>query len=424
MTTTLGTAELLARFDEWEQDNHRRRVLESVNLNAATNALSPRARAALSASIADKGASGGPRSRHHLGSVDVDRIEEGVAGLACSLFHATAADLRPPTGSLANAIAITALAPRDRPIMVGGAEALAHYTVRDEGWGGRLTGGVVPLAFADNGVDLDLDRIGRDVAEHRPSLIFVGSQAMLFPVDLAGLREIADRIGALIVYDAAHPLGVIAGGRFQDPLGEGADVIAASTQKSLPGPVGGLLLARDEQIADSLYQAGDLLLANYHNNRVLALGITLAEMSAFGRAYAEQTVANAQFLAAQLQANDLSPAFPDRGFTRSNQLLLPWASKEEADGFARACAEANIALSTIRLPSAPGVEAYGTRVGLQDTTRRGITRDALSELAAILADIAHGRGARTHADRVRELAAQIQQVYYTFEHPLPGSDEH
>jgi glycine hydroxymethyltransferase len=422
MTTTLAPAELLAHFDDWEQANHRRRVLESVNLNAATNALSARARAALSASIADKGASGGPRSRHHLGSADVDRIEEAVTGLACQLFHGVDADLRPPTGSLANAIAITALVPRDRPIMVAGAEALSHYTVRDEGWGGRLTGGVVPLAFADNGVDLDLEQIARDVAEHRPAVIFVGSQAMLFPVDLPGLRQIADQVGARIVYDAAHPLGLMAGGQFQDPLLEGADIIAASTQKSLPGPVGGLLVTVDEQIADALYRAADLLLANYQNNRVLALGITLAEMTAFGHAYAERTVANAQFLAEQLQANDLPPAFADRGFTRSNQLLLPWTNKDESDAFARACATSNIAVSTIRLPSAPGIEAYGTRLGVQDVTRRGVTRAGLAELATVLAAIGHQRGEATHADRVRELAAQIQTVYYTFEHPRPDAD--
>lgn len=422
MSSTLAPAELLACFDGWEQDNHRRRVLESVNLNAATNALSPRARAALSATIAVKGASGGIRTRHHLGSTDVDRIEESVTALARELFHAADADARPPTGSLANAIAITAVVPRDRPIMVGGAEALSHYTVRDEGWGGRLSAGVVPLAFAGNGVDLDLQRIARDAERHRPAAIVVGSQAMLFPVDLAGLRPIADSVGARIIYDAAHPLGLIAGGRFQDPLVEGADVIAASTQKSLPGPVGGVLLAGDTEVAEAIYKAADLLLANYQNNRVLALGITLAEMTAFGREYARRMVSTAQFLAAELRSNGLSPAFADRGFTRSNQILLPWTSKHEADAFARSCAEAHIALSTVRMPSGAGEERFATRVGVQDITRRGMPPAAVSELATILADVGRaGPGRISHA-RARELAADFQTVYYTFEHPEPDTD--
>lgn len=428
-TSVTGLTGLLAQLSGWEHDNHQRRIVYGLNLNAATNAVSQRCRAALSSTTADRGASGGLHSRHHPGSRDVDQIESAIAALTGEVFGATGVDLRPPTGSIANAIVLAACVPRDRPILVGRAESLAHYTVTDRGWGGRLTGGVQPLAFAADGVSLDLERIAEDVERHRPAAIILGSQAMLFPLDLAGLRRIAEPAGALIVYDAAHPLGMIAGGQFQVPLAEGSDVITASTQKSFPGPVGGLVLTNDETINTAVYRAADLLLANYHNNRVLALGIAMAEMAAFGPDYARACIANAQYFAGRLADSGFDMPFADRGYTQSNVLLVRWPSREAADSFARRCEEVNISLSTIRIPGGTTADRaaypdepagpFGTRIGLQDLTRRGIGHDALEEIARILADVAAERDLTGCRAAVADLAATVPTVYYTFDHPSP-----
>jgi glycine hydroxymethyltransferase len=412
-TTTAVTAvsALADQLAEWEQAHEWWRGHQTVNLNAATNTLSPRARAALASSSADKGISSGRLSRHHMGGRYIDLVEGEIERVACELFHAGAADLRPMSGSLANAIVLAAALPAGGSVLASDAGTLGHLSYRQEGWSGRIAASVVPMPFEPTGIDLDLAAIEATVRRDPPAMIFVGSQVMLFPVDLAGLRRIADGVGATIVYDAAHPLGLIAGGRFQDPLTEGADFITASTQKTLPGPVGGIILSRTVEQMAPIYSASNALLSNYQNNRVLSLGYTLLDMVAFGPAYADSCISNAQHFAAALAGSGLVPLFADRGYTLSNQLLLDWGTKERADAFAQSCEDVDIIVSTTRLPAGDGRIAYGTRLGLQDLTRRGVAPDALAELARLLAAVGLGQPLGPIKEQVRAVAADLGLAY-------------
>jgi len=404
---------LVALHTDWREHG-------TVNLNAATNSLSPAARAALSTVLADKGISSGLRSRHHQGGEYIDAIEDAIERQTVRLFHAGAADLRPPSGSIANALAVASLLPSGRAILVGDENALGHLSLREEGWSGRMSRRVESVPYGENGVDVDLDALERTVDAVEPGMIVVGTQTMMFPVPLTDIRRIADRVGALVVYDAAHPLGLIAGGCFQDPLGEGADVVTASTQKTMPGPVGGVILTRDAATMRPVYEASNRLLSNYQNNRVLALGYTVAEMAEFGREYAQACVANARFLAAELAARGLEPLFAERGFTVSNLFLLPWPGKDAADAFASRCEQAQLIVSTTRLPGAPGsAPRWGSRIGVQDLTRRGYGAGELTELAGLIARIAAGAETDSVSARMTELARAFDTTYYCFENGLP-----
>jgi glycine hydroxymethyltransferase len=281
----------------------------------------------------------------------------------------------------------------------------------------------VRLTFEPNGIDLDLEAVERDMLRYEPALVFVGTQAMLFPLDLRALRQIADRTGTTIVYDAAHPLGLIAGDRFQDPLGEGADLITASTQKSLPGPVGGIVIAGSAELMAPIYEASNHLLSNYQNNRVLSLGYTLLEMAHFGAGYARACVDNAQTLAAELAAAGVDPLFPERGFTQSNHVLLSWGTKTAADEYALRFEAADVIVSTIRLPSGdPANAVFGTRLGVQDVTRHGMGRAEMAEVASLLAAIARDEHVQATKARTTDLASAFSQVRYCFEagQPEPG----
>jgi glycine hydroxymethyltransferase len=412
---TRPTEQLWAQLAGWEAAHRRWRGSETLNLNAATNSLSEVARSALATSMADKGISSGRHSRHHMGGQYLDLIEEQLEQVALDLFGAAAVDLRPPSGSVANAIAIAALVPRDAVLMAGDAATLGHYSYRNEGWGGRLAAAVLRLPFQADGMTLDLDATADAVRRQRPAMIFVGAQAMLFPLDLAALRAIADEVAAVVVYDAAHPLGLIAGGQFQDPLAEGADLITASTQKSLPGPVGGIILARSTDLMSPIYQASNHLLSNYQNNRVLSVGYTLLEMSRYGADYAAACVRNAQALGAALAEAGLAPLFGERGFTRSNQLLIDWDTKESADAFAVRCEQANVIVSTIRLPAGDDRLRFGTRLGTQDLTRHGFGVGEFGEIAELLASIGSGGPIEPARRRVTELAQDHQLIHYSFD---------
>ncbi|HEX3790852.1 MAG TPA: hypothetical protein VHW44_23520 [Pseudonocardiaceae bacterium] len=413
MTNALDLLATLGELDDWTAAHTTWRAESTLNLNAATNTMSDRARAALATSLADKGISSGLHSRHHFGGRFIDQIEARVERVANDLFGAAAVDLRPMSGSLANAIVLAGADPK-RPIVTGDRRTLGHLSFSASGWGGRLAADVLALPFAADGVTVDLAELAVLVARYQPSLIVLGSQAMLFPIDLPGVRAVAGGTG--VVYDAAHPLGLIAGGGFQDPLREGADIVTASTQKSLPGPVGGLILTRTTELMAPLYTLSNALLSNYQNNRVLSLGYTLLEMAAFGRQYADACVRNARALATALAEQGLMPLFAERGFTESNQLLLPWGEKSAADAFAARCEQADIIVSTIRLPSGTdGPARYGSRIGVQDVTRCGIDPALLPEVAALLAALARGAPLEPVAERATALARELRTPRYTFE---------
>jgi glycine hydroxymethyltransferase len=412
--------DLAERLDTLAAAHNRWRMWGTVNLNAATNSLSPRARAALSTSLADKGISSGLRNRHHQGGRRIDEIEELVTGLAADMLGGADADLRAPTGSLANAIALAALGDRARPVLTGGPAELGHFSLHAAGWGGLLTAGVEYVPFHDDGITVDADALARAAKASRAAVIVVGSQAMLFPVDLAPVRAAADQAGAVVVYDAAHPLGLIAAGRFQRPLHEGADVITGSTQKSLPGPVGGVIVTRTAELGARVYDVTNKAMSNYQNNRVLAFGYTLAELRAFGERYADATIGNARHLAAAFADRGLTPLFEERGYTESNQFLVPWGSHAEATGFAQRCEQANIIVSVIALPGAGRAVTHGLRVGVQDLTRHGLTLDQFDQVADAVATLARDPAQTEQvAVQMAALAAQTAIVYYDFDNGLP-----
>jgi glycine hydroxymethyltransferase len=422
MTDPLADArEMAARLDALTAQHTRWRDGGTVNLNAATNSLSRRARMALSTSLADKGISSGLRSRHHQGGRYIDEIEELLTALTATMFGGADADLRPPTGSLANAVAVAALGDRDRPVLTGGPRELGHFSLHAGGWGGLLAGGVEFVPFHADGITVDGEALLRQVRAARPAVIVVGSQAMLFPLDLGPVRSAADAAGAVVVYDAAHPLGLIAAGRFQRPLAEGADVITGSTQKSLPGPVGGVIVTRTADLGRRVYDAANHYMSNYQNNRVLSYGYTMVEMRAFGAPYADATIANARFLAGAFAARGLQPLFAERGYTESNQFLVPWGSHEEAVAFARRCEQANIIVSVIALPGSPAAQAsHGLRIGVQDLTRHGLTREQFQQVADAVAVVAgEPRQVPRVAAEMSELAAKTATVYYDLENGLP-----
>ena len=116
--------------------------------------------------------------------------------------------------------------------------------------------------------------------------------------------EVAEEVGARIMYDGAHVLGLIAGGYFQDPLREGADMLVGSTHKTFPGPQGGIILCRDELAGDIDEAVFPGLVSNHHLHHMAGLGIATAEMLEFGREYAGQIIKNAKKLAESLMNLD------------------------------------------------------------------------------------------------------------------------
>ncbi|HEV2428351.1 MAG TPA: serine hydroxymethyltransferase [Thermoplasmata archaeon] len=300
------------------------------NLLASENAVSPTARRYLGSDLAGRytlpyetKVDGELAENSYAGTRYTDRIEGLANGLASRLFHGRYATTRPLSGHLAALSAMVPLLPRGSKILAvppeqGGYDGYAPgYLPALYGWEVR------PLPADGPANSVSAVTAVEEIRRERPTAVVLGQSFVAFPYPLREIAEAAHGVGALVLYDASHVLGLVAGGVFQDPLREGADVLYGSTHKSFPGPQGGLLVTDRED----LFQQIDPALVwrvfdNAHWNRIAGLAQTLAEMERVGPEYAKAIVANSGALARSLHGLGISILAPDLGFTQSHQVLL------------------------------------------------------------------------------------------------------
>ena len=234
--------ELLALVDE-NRTIHER---DCVNLNPATNAMNPKAEALLAAGIGARPSLGYPGDKYEMGLEAIEKIEVMAAQLAAEVFGARFAEIRVGSGALANLYVFMAAAkPGDTiiapPPAIGG--HVTHHAAGAAGLYGVVTH-PAPID-ADERTRWMSRRCARTRCGCRPKLITIGGSLNLFPHPIREIRAIADEVGALVLFDAAHLCGMIAGHAWQQPLEEGAHVMTMSTYKSLGGPPSGLIVTND-----------------------------------------------------------------------------------------------------------------------------------------------------------------------------------
>ena len=266
---------------------------------------------------------------------------------------------------------------------------------------------------------------GGEQREVRPVLIIVGTFIYLFPTPLAEIRQVADSVGAKVMYDGAHVLGLIAGRHFQDPLSEGADILVGSTQKTLPGPTGGVIACNDKEIIEKVLSVTNALFASYGNSRIAALGMTAAEMLHFGREYASAIFRNARALAETLDAEGFHVLGKPLGYTASHQIIFdaaPWGGGKQV---MEVLEGANIHCSYFALTSdyPHSIDkGNGVRFGVSVVTRLGMREKQMKEIGGL---IRKALCDPKQKDRVKgevgDLATQFKRVQYSFDSSEPAS---
>jgi glycine hydroxymethyltransferase len=279
-----------------------------------------------------------------------------------------------------------------------------HASVRPEGFAGLMGLRAVDLPVGRDGLEIDIEALRALARRERPRLIVIGTAKILFPYPVREIVAIADEVGADVFYDGAHVAGLIAGGEFQNPLAEGAAVLTGSTQKTFPGPVGGIVVSRDETTAERIRRVTRVRLDNYQNNRVAALGYVFAEMLSFGPALARSILEAARTLAEALVAEGLPVVGGRLGYTASHMFLVD-TSEVVGDARARLEAIGLLATATEVWPDRPGAPARPClRFGANDIARLGFNIESLCELASIIAQALLGRetesGRRQRVERL------------------------
>jgi len=189
-------------------------------------------------------------------------------------------------------------------------------------------------------------------------------------------------------YDAAHVLGLIAGGKFQDPLREGVHIISASTHKTFPGPNHGIIIAdglNKEAEAKLTKAAFPGVTSSHHLHAMAGLAITLAEFEIYGRDYASQVIKNAKALGGALHEMGLDVMCPHLGFTESHTLAVSVAKHGGGVEAALNLEKANIIVNKNMLPGdTSAVRPSGIRLGTQELTRLGMDKGDMEEVARLI----------------------------------------
>lgn len=361
-----------------------------IDLIASENRLSPAVRGALGSDLA-----GRYQAEGYGGSRYARAVVDATEGLARELFRAGHALVSPLSGNLCVLGALTAFtSPGDAvamlPFTAGG------YPFGIEKFHRRRV--VIPADEAT--LALDVRRTVDALVREGALLAFLGASFIPFPHPVAEIKRGLEEAGSgcLLAYDGSHVLGLIACGRFQDPLREGADVLFGSTHKSLYGPQGGIALTDSAQLAEGLrnvleldLEAGIALVDNPHLNRIAALGTALEEMLD-DPTYGGRVIENARALAAALDGSGVPVRFPERGYTASHQVLLDIAAPE-AEGLCRSLEEANIF-----------IDAWG-RLGTCEVTHLGMGPGEMETIAGWIARVHGGASASGLRPDVERLAA-------------------
>jgi glycine hydroxymethyltransferase len=422
-------------FDHAQLDAHVHHLVEAqerhvdrecLNLYAGTNVPNPRAARLLGSSIGSRPNLGSPGDTYNRGMDAGSEISLVVDQLIGSLFGAAFAETRVPSGSIANQYVYLATCKPGDEIIAFSDAAAGHVTHHAAGAAGFLGLITHDAAWNDASMDLDLPRFEEQVERIRPRLIIVAGSMCLFPYAVASVRKIADRVGATVLYDAAHMGGMIAGGRFQNPLAEGAHVMTGSTYKSFGGPPSGMIVTNDAGIAERLDAiAYPGFTANFDLAKTAALGLAAIDLHTYGRAYANQCIANAQSLAAALHHEGVDvfavpgrADHPDLGgrppYTVSQHVAVAAGEYGGGNAAAKVLEQANILCSSIGLPLAPiAGEANGLRLGTQELTRWGLVEADMDRVARLFADaLLVRRAADTIAKDVAAMKAEFSTVHF------------
>ncbi|MFD8736950.1 serine hydroxymethyltransferase [Streptomyces sp. NPDC059618] len=375
----------------------------TLQLIAAENFASPAVLAALGSPLANKYAEGYPGARHHGGCEIVDVAERIAVDRAKALFGADHANVQSHSGSSAVLAAYAALLRPGDTVLAMGLPFGGHLTHGSPAnFSGRWFDFVGYGVEAESGL-IDYEQVRTLARTRRPKAVVCGSISYPRHIDYALFREIADEVGAHLIADAAHPIGLVAGGAAPNPVPY-ADIVCATTHKVLRGPRGGMLLCGGE-LAERVDRAVfPFTQGGAQMNTIAAKAVAFGEAAtpAF-TAYVRQVTANARVLAAGLEAEGLAVT---TGGTDTHLLVADPVPLGVDGRTARGrLAAAGMVLDTCALPHG---DTRGLRLGTAALTTQGMGEPEMARVAALFAGVLRDEvDSRAARDEVRELTGRF-----------------
>ena len=394
-------------------DREVERQNTTLQLIASENFTSPAVLRATGSVLTNKYSEGYPGKRYYGGNEVIDEVEDLARDRAVALFGADYANVQPHSGANANLAVYLALFQPGDTVLGMRLDQGGHLT-----HGSPVNASGKLYHFVSYGVTasderIDLDQV-RDLArEHRPKLIVTGATAYARIIDAAPFRAIANEVGALFMFDAAHIAGLIAGGAHPNPVPH-ADVVTLTPHKTLRGPRGGCILARSDigaQIDKSVFpglQGGPL------DHVIAAKAVAFHEAATPEFAdYARQIVANAAALAEGLAGHGLRLV---SGGTDNHLMLVDLRSFDpELSGKKARLAldRSGISLNENTVPDDPRPPyiTSGLRIGTPAVTTQGMREPEMAQVAELIHRVLVGRGDDAETAAARDEVVALCSKY-------------
>jgi glycine hydroxymethyltransferase len=392
MAKSKSTLRLISEYEKYRS--------KTLNLIPSENVLSKEVLEALSSGMAGRYAG---RPETYGGSKIFHEIWERCESLARRVFRSRAASVAPISGHVAAMMTLDSICQRG--------DKIAALSAENGGYKGYnqdyipdvlgLEALYLPFGGAESPFNVDTERAATLLQREKPKVLVLGATVFLFPHPVKKLAEVVHEYGGKVIYDGSHVLGLVAGGCFQDPLGEGADIMLGSTHKTLFGPQGGLILSNEEELLGRiddrfLYRFID----NFHLGRVAALAIALEEVRRHGRRYSRRVLENARILGLELDEKGVRVAARQQGVTASHQVLL-----ETADG----------TKTRDELERSGIIADSRVRLGTNEVTRRGMESKEMEAIASLVAEALNNRAnsSKKIKRKVAALVADHKRILFT-----------
>ena len=402
--------------DTVNQQNEWR--LRTLNLIASENVMSERARRVLGSDFAHRYAEGHPGERYYQGTDKIDEIESWVKQQLKTLFGCQHMEVRPISGTVANDAVFSRYIKPGEVVMVNSTPRGGHISHHKSGSVGKYTRNIVDFPLTPDGYHIDCDQTYDVVKKLHPKVLIFGKSLFLFPDPVRELVDICRDNGTTIIYDAAHVLGLIAGKQFQDPLGEGADIVTASTHKTFFGSQRGVIMSNMDRkewwkIDKGAFPGSS---SNHHLDTLVSLAITTCEMMVFAEEYTKQTITNAKILARSLSDLGFNVQAKEFDFTESHQVAVDVSELGGGNEVARILKENDIILNMNLLPFEPlekVTNPAGIRIGVQEMTRFGMKEKEMERIAELFKKCL--KDSLSVNDEVQEFRKEFQKVQYSFD---------
>jgi len=406
-------------YDYVKRQNEWR--MRTINLIASENVVSHTVRKLSGSDFAHRYAEGHPGERYYQGTEFIDKIESDLRNDFKTLFRSAHADVRPISGTNANEAVFSSFIQPGDIVMVNSTPGGGHISHHLAGSVGKFTTNVIDLPISKDGFHIDLEKTRDLIRICKPRVIIFGRSLFLFPEPVKELVDICAEYKILIIYDAAHVLGLIAGGKFQDPLGEGTFIVTGSTHKTFFGTQRGVILSNmsstEWQKVDKGAFPGSS--SNHHLDTLVGLAVATQEMISFGREYSGQVIKNAKTLGKSMKKEGFKVLAEEFDFTESHQIAVDVREYGGGKMVANLLKENDIILNMNILPYEPlrnVTNPDGIRIGVQEVTRFGMKEQEMEVIARLIREcIIEEKEVREEVSRFR---SSYTSVRYSFDEIL------